>query len=49
MINMGTLLKHRQVDEREVRERMYRAPTLREPARWHVLWLLARGWPGNQP
>ena len=43
MIDMVTLLKRWQVDEREVRERMYRAPTPRERERWHALWLLARG------
>jgi transposase len=48
MLNMETLLKHWQVDEREVRERMYRAPTPRERERWHALWLLARGWSESQ-
>jgi len=31
-----------------VRERLYRAPTPREPERWHALWLLARGWSAVQ-
>jgi transposase len=48
MIDMVTLLKRWQVDEREVRERMYRAPTPRERERWHALWLLARGWSESQ-
>ena len=30
--------------QRQVRERMYRAPTPRERERWHALWLLAQGW-----
>jgi hypothetical protein len=42
MIDMVTLLTRWQVDEREVRQRMYRAPTPRERERWHALWLLAR-------
>jgi hypothetical protein len=33
---------------RDVRERMYRAPTPRERARWHALWLLAQGWSANK-
>ena len=32
-----------QLDNRQVRERMYRAPTPRERERWHALWLLGRG------
>ena len=48
MIDMVSLLKHWQVDERAVRERMYRAPNPRERERWHVLWLLARGWSASQ-
>jgi transposase len=32
------------LDVRQVRERMYRAPTPRERERWHALWLLAQGW-----
>jgi hypothetical protein len=44
MIDMVTLLKHWQVDEREVAERMYLVPTPRERERWHALWLLAQGW-----
>ncbi len=33
---------------RQVRERMYRAPTPRERERWHALWLLAPGWSAQQ-
>ncbi|MHB1416800.1 MAG: helix-turn-helix domain-containing protein [Chloroflexota bacterium] len=42
------LLKRWQLDVRQVRERMYRAPTPRERERWHALWLLARGWSAIQ-
>jgi transposase len=48
MMEMARLLQQWQVDEREVREQMYRAPTPRERERWHVLWLLARGWNEQQ-
>ena len=37
-----------QLDNRQVLERMYRAPTPRERERWHALWLLARGWSAVQ-
>lgn len=33
---------------RDVRERMYRVPALRERERWHSLWLLAQGWSVNK-
>ena len=36
------------LEVRQVRERMYRAPTPRERERWHALWLLARGWSANR-
>lgn len=36
------------LDVRQVRERMYRAPTPRERARWHARWLLAQGWSAAQ-
>ena len=42
------LLKRWQLDMRQVRERMYRAPTPRERERWHAPWLLARGWSAVQ-
>jgi Homeodomain-like domain len=44
MEEIGGLLARWQIDERGVRERMYRAPTPRERERWHALWLLSRGW-----
>jgi hypothetical protein len=43
MNDIGTLLTRWEVDERGLRERMYRAPTPRERERWHALWLLSRG------
>jgi transposase len=42
------LLKIWHLSVRQVRERMYRAPTARERERWHALWLLARGWTAAQ-
>jgi transposase len=45
---MDGLLKQWALDARQVRERMYRAPTPRERERWHALWLLARGWSAAQ-
>lgn len=44
MKDIGTLLRQWDVDERGVRERMYRAATPRERERWHAVWLLSRGW-----
>ena len=41
---MGPLLEWWQMDEAEVRRRMYRAPTPRERERWHAMWLLVQGW-----
>ncbi len=38
------LLRQWQLDEREVRRRVYQASTPRERERWHALWLLTRGW-----
>jgi len=37
-----------QLDVRQARERMYRAPTPRERERWHAVWLLAQGWPASK-
>lgn len=37
-----------QLDEHQVRERMYRASSPRERERWHALWLLAQGWSAAQ-
>ena len=45
---MDGLLERWMLDARQVRERMYRAPTARERERWHALWLLARGWSAAQ-
>ena len=42
------MLERWQLDEKAVRERMYRAPTPRERERWHAVWLLARGWSAAQ-
>ena len=44
MGEIAALLKRWEVDEHEVKKRMYRAPTPRERERWHALWLLAQGW-----
>ena len=33
-----------QLDPRQLRDEMYRAPTPRERERWHALWLLSQGW-----
>ena len=44
MVDVAGVLTHWGLDARQVRERMYRAPTPRERERWHALWLLAQGW-----
>ena len=36
------------LDERAVREQVYRAANPRERERWHALWLRARGWTAVQ-
>ena len=41
---MDEVLERWQLDEHQVRERMYRAPTPRERERWPAVWLVARGW-----
>jgi transposase len=41
---MDEWLKTWELDEHQVRDRMYRAPTARERERWHAVWLVARGW-----
>src|SRR3954469_8291352 len=41
---MDDWLKTWKLDERQVRDRMYQAPTARERERWHAVWLVARGW-----
>ena len=48
MSDIAAMLDRWDVELRQVRERMYRAPTPRERERWHALWLLARGWSANQ-
>ncbi len=44
MQDIGTVLTRWELDERGLRERMYRSSTPRERERWHALWLLSRGW-----
>jgi len=44
MNNMVEMLGRWQLDVKQVRERVYRAPTPRERERWHAIWLLTRGW-----
>jgi len=48
MNNMQVMLGRWQLDVKQVRERVYRAPTPRERERWHAVWLLARGWAAEQ-
>jgi transposase len=48
MGNLLDVLARWELDLRQVRERMYRAPTPRERERWHALWLLAQGWSANK-
>lgn len=43
MNDVLVMLGHWQLDVKQVRERVYRAPTPRERERWHALWLLACG------
>jgi len=45
---MHELLGRWELDGRQVRERMYRAPTVRERERWHAVWLAAQGWSAAQ-
>ena len=47
MNDIAAMLDRWDVGLRQVRERMYRAPTPRERERWHALWLLAQGWSAN--
>jgi hypothetical protein len=44
MDNVLDMLGRWQLDVKQGRERVYRAATPRERERWHVVWLLARGW-----
>ena len=48
MTDIATMLDRWALELRQVRERMYRAPTPRERERWHALWLLAQGWSANK-
>ncbi len=48
MTDITTMLDRWALELRQVRERMYRAPTPRERERWHALWLLAQGWSANK-
>ena len=48
MVDIAGVLTRWGLDARQVRERMYRAPTPRERERWHALWLLAQGWSANK-
>ena len=48
MSGIAAMLTHWQLDTRQVRDQMYRAPTPRESERWHALWLLAQGWSANK-
>jgi transposase len=44
MNEMLVTLGRWQLDVKQVRECVYRAPTPRERERWHAVWLLVRGW-----
>ena len=48
MVDIAGALTGWGLDARQVRERMYGAPTPRERERWHALWLLAQGWSANR-
>src|SRR3954463_4075038 len=48
MVDIASALTRWGLDARQVRDRMYRAPTPRERERWHALWLLAQGWPASK-
>jgi transposase len=48
MNDMLMVLGRWQMDVKQVRERMYRAPTPRERERWHAIWLLASDWSVEQ-
>jgi len=48
MNDIVVMLGRWQLDVKQVRDQVYRAPTPRERERWHALWLLARGWSGVQ-
>ena len=48
MADIAAILTRWELDLRQMRERMYRAPTPRERERWQALWLLAQGWSANK-
>jgi hypothetical protein len=48
MDDIHATLKRWQVDDKAVRQGMYRAPTPRERERWHAIWLFTRGWTASQ-
>ena len=48
MAEMAAVLAQWALDLRQVRDRMYRAPTSRERERWHALWLLTQGWSASK-
>lgn len=48
MEDIVALLGRWELAARDIRERMYRVPALRERERWHALWLLAQGWSANK-
>lgn len=48
MAEIASVLTRWGLDARQVRDRMYRAPTPRERERWHGLWLLAQGRSANK-
>src|SRR3954453_5810485 len=41
---MNELLERWKLDERQVRDQMYGAPTAGEREGWHAVWLVVRGW-----
>lgn len=48
MNDILVMLERWQLDVKQVRDQVYRAPTPHERERWHALWLLARGWSAEQ-
>ena len=48
MVDVAGVLTRWALDVRQVRDRMYRAPTPRERERWHALWLPAQGWSASK-
>lgn len=48
MSEIAAALERWQLNQKAVRERMYRAATPRERERWQAVWLLAQGWPASR-